>query len=53
MPKGVGLLRVRIFAVMGRGSPTASPHPSDDEESITEDPESVVVDGINEFSEQI
>jgi hypothetical protein len=46
---------------MGRGSPTALPHPSDDEESIVEEPESVVVDGRprimaefeSEFSENI
>jgi hypothetical protein len=35
MPKGVSRLRVCCLKVMDRCSPTASPHPSDDEGSVT------------------
>jgi hypothetical protein len=38
MPKTVGPLRVRCDEVRGRTSPTASPHPSDDEASIGDVP---------------
>jgi hypothetical protein len=34
MPKNVWPLRVRCQEVMGRVSPTVSPHPSDDEASV-------------------
>jgi phage terminase small subunit len=39
MPKNVGPLRTRCLEVMGRGSPIASPHSSDDETSVMEDNE--------------
>jgi hypothetical protein len=37
MPKNVGPLRLRCLEVMGRTSPTASPHPSDDEASVSDE----------------
>ena len=39
MPKNVGPLRIRCLEVMGRASPTVSPHPSDDEASVSDERE--------------
>ena len=52
MPKKVGPLRVRCKEVMGRVSPTASPHPSDDEASVGEENDCVESD-MRELSEAI
>jgi hypothetical protein len=40
MPKEVGPLRAKCLEVMHRVSLKASPHPSDDEASMIEDPDS-------------
>jgi hypothetical protein len=39
MPKKVEPMRLKCQEVMGRASPIASPHPSDDERSVTENNE--------------
>jgi hypothetical protein len=52
MPKNVGPLRVRCKEVMGRVSPTAYPHPSDDEASVGEENDCVESD-MRELSEAI
>jgi hypothetical protein len=52
MPKNVGPLRARCKEVMGRVSPTASPHPSDDEASVGEENDCVESD-MRELSEAI
>jgi hypothetical protein len=36
MPKNVGPLHIRCQEMMGRASPMASPHPSDDEASVSD-----------------
>ena len=45
MPKNVGPLRIRCLEVMGRASPTVSPHPSDDEASVSDEREETDEDG--------
>jgi hypothetical protein len=39
MPKKVGPMRLKCLEVMGRASPIASPHQSDDDASVTEENE--------------
>jgi ribulose-5-phosphate 4-epimerase/fuculose-1-phosphate aldolase len=39
MPKKVGPMRLKCMEVMGRASPIASPHQSDDDASVTEENE--------------
>jgi len=54
MPKNVGPLRARCKEVMGRVSPTVSPHTSDDEASMGKENENCVVQtDMRELSEAI
>ncbi len=43
--KNVGPLRICCMEVIGRASPTASPHPSDDEASVSDEREEMDEDG--------
>jgi hypothetical protein len=44
MPKNIVPLQLRCQEVMGRVSPMASPHPSDDETSVREENEESLVE---------